>query len=181
MEKSIVSVMASVLLAAVFGGCNYESPFVEAEDAKSIDAALLGVWQSVPAEDAKEGETHVALILKSTESMYMIQYPVRTDDTMYFLGTNVEIAGNPYLQVQLVGTERGPVKDADRKYGLLRYSVDGDDLELRMLNNETVADTGGTEALVQAFTDKKDDPALFRAAIKFRRKPAGQQAHGEGR
>ncbi len=171
MKKSIASLLAVVALAAVFGGCNYEAPIVPATSAKPVDEALLGVWHAVPADSAKQSAPQVALIQKFCDKMYLIQYPVQTEDSLYFRGYRVEIDGKSYLQIQLVGTDKGPVKETDRKYDLACYAVSGDMLEMRLLNTQVVPKLGTTDALMKVFLEKKADPALFGEVLRFRRPP----------
>lgn len=169
MKKSIGSVLAIAALAAVFGGCNYESPLVDDGAATPVTTALLGVWHAIPAEKGVQATPQVALVQKFTEKSYLIQYPVQAKDSLYFRGYGVEIDGSPYLQIQLIGTDKGPVKDADRKYDLISYVIDGDGMTMRLLNTKVVPETGGSEALMKAFLDNKDNAELFGEVIRFKR------------
>ena len=54
MKKSIASVLTVAALAALFGGCNYEAPFVDGGAATPVDEALLGLWHAVPAEGGEQ-------------------------------------------------------------------------------------------------------------------------------
>lgn len=169
MKKSIATVLALAALAAVFGGCNYETPLVADDGATPVDDALLGVWQAVPATGKEAAAPQVALVQKFTAKAYLIQYPVQAKDSLYFRGYRVEIAGKPYLQIQLIGTENGPVKEADRKYDLASYAVAGDGMEMRLLSTKVVPKTGGVDAMMKAFLENQASPDLFGDALRFRR------------
>lgn len=169
MKKSIVSVLVIAVLAAVFGGCNYESPLVDDEAATPVADGLLGVWHAVSDEGAGKADPPVALVQKFTDTAYLIQYPVQAKDSLYFRGYGVEIDGWTYLQIQLIGTDKGPVKEADRKYDLVGYRIDGDNLAIRLLNTKVVPKTGGADVLLKAFRDNKDNPELFGDVIRFKR------------
>ena len=169
MKNSIASVLTVAALAAVFGGCNYEAPLVADDGATAVDEALLGVWQAVPAAGKEEEAPQVALVQKFTDQAYLIQYPVQAKDSLYFRGYRVEIAGKPYLQIQLIGTEKGPVKEADRKYDLAWYAIAGDGMEMRLLNTKVVPKTGGADAMMKAFLENKASPELFGEVFRFRR------------
>lgn len=169
MNKSIASVLIVAALATVFGGCNYEAPLVECRASTPVDDALLGLWHAVPAEGGEQAAPQVALVQKFTDKAYLIQYPVQTKDSLYFRGYCVEIAGKPYLQIQLIGTEKGPVKEADRKYDLVRYAIAGDEMEMRLLNTKVVPKTGGADTMMKAFLKNKANPGLFGEVFRFKR------------
>ena len=169
MNKSIASVLTVAALAAVFGGCNYETPLVADGGATAVDEALLGVWHAVPPAGKEEAAPQVALIQKFSDKAYLIQYPVQAKDSLYFRGYRVEIAGKPYLQIQLVGSDKGPVKEADRKYDLAWYAIVGDGMEMRLLNTKVVPKTGGADAMMKAFLENKDSPDLFGDVFRFKR------------
>ncbi len=174
MKKTKLSVLAVALFAVWFAGCNYESPLV-VESSVSVDPELLGTWETIPDATKPSEDTYEALILKFSKTEYSIQYPRQEKDSLYFRSYPIKVGDKVYLQIQLIGSEAGSVKEADRKYDVLSYKVSGEVLEISTLNTKIVDKTiTGTEGLLKAFQDNQDKPELFVNTEKFRRVPAAK-------
>ena len=168
MKKSRLSMLAIALFAVWFAGCNYESPLV-VESSVPVDPVLLGAWETIPDAAKPSEDKYEALILKFSQTEYSIQYPRQEKDSLYFRGYPIKVGGKAYLQVQLIGSEAGPAKEADRKYDVLSYTVSGGVLEISTLNTKIVdKKITGTKELLKAFQDNQNSPELFVNTVKFR-------------
>lgn len=171
MKQTVMQKCAVAFLALLFAGCNYDAPLV-GEATLPVDSALLGVWATTPDGAKPSEEPLEALVLQFTNNEYVIHYPRQRENTLYFRGYGVEIAGATYLQTQLIGSEKGPVKVSDRKYDLITYSLKGDVLEVALLNPEVVSKKAKkSEALLKAFLAKADHPGRFGKSVRFHRLP----------
>ncbi len=82
----------------------------------------------------------------------------------------MELAGEHYFQIQLIGNADGPVAQADRKYHLLKVAAQDETLEMRTLNSDVIGKHhGDSTRMIAAFVEHKSDPKLFDGAEKFRR------------
>ena len=174
MKRSKLSVLAVALFAVWFAGCNYENPLV-AESSVPVDPVLLGAWETIPDATKPSEDKFEALILKFSQTEYSIQYPRQEKDSLYFRSYPIQIGGKTYLQIQLIGSEAGPVKEGDRKYDVLAYTVSDDVLEISTLNTKLVdKKITGSEGLLKAFQENQANPELFVNTVKFRKVPANK-------
>lgn len=158
--------LTSVISVVCLSSCVFEEPF-GARAQIAVEAKLLGRWEEVAAKSDAQPER--MLVLQHSANEYVVEYPVG-DKAMVFRAYAVELEGARYIQVQLIGTAEGPAKPEDRKYHLLKVSVDGDALEMRTLEPDVLGkDRRDSARLKAAFAAHKDDPKLFGEAVKFRR------------
>lgn len=158
--KPLVFALAAALMLA---SCVFESPF-ETTAKIPTDDKLLGVWEEADAKDPDR-----MTVLQHSPNEYTIQYP-GDEDAMYFRAFAVEIAGHSYIQTQLIGTRKGPVKPEDRKYHLFKASLTDDTLSLRALDPEVLGTkTGDTATLRAALAKHLDAPDLFQKPGVFKR------------
>ena len=146
--------------------CVFEAPF-ESEAKIPVEGKLLGRWEQVKDNPGESPDR--MLVLQNAANEYVVEYPVG-EKAMYFRAYGVELEGANYIQVQLIGTAEGPAKPEDRKYHLLKISVDGDALEMRTLNADLLGKNlkDGT-AMKAAFKAHKADADLFQEPSKFKR------------
>lgn len=165
--KKAELLLTAVIALVCLNSCVFEAPF-GSEAQIAVEAKLLGRWEEVAARSDAQPER--MLVLQHSANEYVVEYPVGAK-AMVFRTYAVELEGARYIQVQLIGTAgEGPVKPADRKYHLLKVSVDGDALEMRMLDPDVLGkDRGDSAQLKAAFAAHKDDPKLFGEPVKFRR------------
>jgi len=167
MKHSIMSVSA-VALVLSFAGCQYLAPLAE-EHTIAIDPAVIGLWEEVPEGDKPPDPDEKMLILKYSDTEYLVHYPTRKDE-MYYRAYPIKIDGIPCVQVQLIGTADGDVKKGDRKYQVVTYSVSNGELEIKTLNADLVdKDLRDTASIKQAFQKNKDNKDLFTNPGRFRR------------
>lgn len=163
--------MKSTILLLAFGfllvSCVFDNPFSAATD-RPVDPELLGRWQTGPDNEGDTPER--MLVLKHSANEYLIEYPVG-DEAMYFRGHPVKLDGGDHVQIQLLGTAEGPVKDEERRYHLLRVRLDGDQLAIQTIDPKVLGAKDGatTDELLAAFAAKKDHPDLFEDPTPFRR------------
>jgi hypothetical protein len=155
-----VSALASLL---VLSSCVFKNPF-EASAGFPVDQDLLGRWEST-----SDGDKERMLVLQHSANEFTVQYPVG-EDALFFRAYWVELEGGRYIQAQLIGSAKGPVKAEERKFHLLKIKQSGDTLEMRTIDPEVLgAKEGDTAALRAAFAKHHDDPKLFQDPGTFKR------------
>jgi hypothetical protein len=109
------------------------------------------------------------LVLQHSANEYLVEYPTGKE-AMYFRSFAVELSGSKYIQIQLIGTAKGPAKPEDRKYHLLKTSVNGNTITIQTVNPDIIGKNLADPAQMKAaFNEHKDDPKLFNDPQKFRR------------
>ena len=160
--------MRNLMVAALcilVAGCDYEVALVE-EPKEAIDRGAVGLWK----EETADGPDRKLLVLPMSENEYLISYPAETRNSMYGRGAHLEVAGIELVQLRWFGTGEGKDADTERIYQYGSYSVNGDTLEFRLVNRDTVdKDAATPEELAESIAAQADNPDLFRKAIVFHR------------
>lgn len=160
-----VSGVAVFLLA----GCIYDEPLTT-DHSIAIDSAILGLWAEVTPEGETAPSDPELIILKFSETEYLIHYPPRADDGIYYRGYPIEIGGISCVQLQVIGDRNGSVGKVTKRYNVVNYELKEGELEIRLLNTQLVSDDLKTiDELVRAFLEQKDHEALFNDVGIFRR------------
>jgi len=155
---------AAVGLGLLLAACTYDAP-LETNHAIPIEPAVLGVWQAT--DDESEGAPARMVVLPFSPTEYLIHYPTAADDSMYFRGYAIEIAGIPCVQLELLGSHKGRETGKER-HQVARYSLTGDRLEIRTLNADIVSSgLSGSAALREAFEKNASSPDLFQSPGVF--------------
>ncbi|MCU0857125.1 MAG: hypothetical protein MUC65_01810 [Pontiellaceae bacterium] len=166
--------MKSRMLFAIAGlllvGCEYESPFTT-EHSIVIDSAVLGLWEPKPDEGKEPKEGERMMILKYSDTEYLIHYPAG-EDGIYYRGYPIKIGGISCVQLQIIGTKDGPPrKDEADLFYVVSYQLTDSGLEIKTLNTNVVDDDlKSTEELHAAFLKHKENKDLFNDPEVFRRK-----------
>jgi hypothetical protein len=158
-----------ITTALFFSGCKYEKPLVE-EHTIPIDASVLGLWEPLPSEGDNSGDEERLLILKFSDTEYLIHYPPGGNDEMYYRGYPIKIGGIPCIQLQIIGTKDGLLrKDFKYFFVVVSYELNNKILEIKTLNSYMVdEDLKTTKTLKQAFLKHKDDKNLFTNPVRFK-------------
>ena len=162
-----------VFIFFILTACDYDVPLV-GEASLPIDQALLGTWEETPEDQTGQESTVRVLIRQESGNEYAIKYIV--DETfIYFRGWLAELEGMHFVQLEVTGTNEGPVGAEDTDlFGVLSYTLDNGELVIRSLNTALVnKDLADTAALQAAFAANRDDPCLFVEPGQFRKLPDG--------
>ncbi len=160
--------MSIIAVTLFIAGCQYLAPLTE-EHNIAVDPSVIGLWEEVPDGDKPPDPDDRMLILKYSDTEYLVHYPTRKDEG-YYRVYPIKINGIPCVQIQLIGTADGDVKKGDRKYQVATYSVSNNELEIKTLNTDLVdKDLPDTASIRQAFLKNKDKKDLFTNPGKFRR------------
>lgn len=161
-----VLLIVTVLFLA---GCKYETPLIK-EHAIPVDSSVLGVWKPHFDKSEDSGADERMMILKYSDTEYLIHYPPGGNDEAYYRGYPIEIGGISCVQIQVIGTEDGmPKRDVKKLFHVVSYELKKGILEIRTLNTDLVDDNlKTTEALVQAFLTHKDNENLFTNLVRFK-------------
>lgn len=166
--KPAIMLVIAVALALSFAGCQYLAPLSE-EHNIAIDPSVVGLWEEVPEGDKPSDPDDRMLILKYSDTEYLVHYPTKKDE-MYYRAYPVKVAGLNCVQIQLIGTAEGDITRGDRKYQVVTYSMSKGELEIKTMNTDLIdknlRDTG---SIREAFLNNKDNRDLFRNPGKFRR------------
>jgi hypothetical protein len=156
------------LVLVLLSGCVYKAP-VTTNHTIPVDPAVLGMWQAVP-EPGKDLDTDERmLVLKYSDTEYMVRYP-SGKDAMFFRGYPIKVGNLQCVQIQLIGEKDQPVNDEDRKYQIVAYKLTDGVLELRTLNADLVSDRLATSAdLLKAIKANVANPDLFKDPGKFKK------------
>jgi hypothetical protein len=161
--------LLAVFVLLFFFGCKYEAPLTKEHDI-AIDPSVLGLWELIPVKGGKPDLHERVMILKYTETEYLIHYPIGKDG-MYFRGYPVRIGDVPCVQIQLIGTEEGNLdKDNKELFQVVSYQLSHGELIIKTLNTDLVDDdVKSSEALRKAFLKHKDHKDLFQDPGRFRK------------
>lgn len=151
-------------------GCEYESPLTK-EHNIAVDPAVLGVWEPIQVTDDKAKQDERMIILKYSDTEYLIHYPSGGRDQAYYRGYPIKIGGVSCVQLQIIGTDEGPLqKDEKGLFSVASYHLTAGKLEINLLNTDLVDDALKTSAeLRQAFLKHKDNKELFEDPGVFRK------------
>ena len=160
--------LAVIALTLFIAGCEYLAPLAE-EHNIAVDPAVIGLWEEVPEGDKPPDPDDRMLILKYSDTEYLVHYPTRKDEG-YYRAYPIKVDGISCVQIQLIGTADGDIKKGERKYQVATYSISNGELEIKTLNTDLVdKDLRDTASIKQAFLKNKDNKDLFTNPGKFRR------------
>lgn len=161
--KYITIMFAVAILLLV--GCEYESPLTK-DHSIAIDSALLGLWGEIPNEAESSDQDDRMMILKYSDTEYLIHF-----DGIYYRGYPIKIGGISCVQLQVIGTEDGPLETDEKDlFHVASYRLTNSGLEIKLLDTDLVDDAlKTTDELVKAFLDQKDNEGLFVDPELFRK------------
>ena len=159
----------SALVVALLVGCEYESPLVE-EARISVDPAVIGIWEPVGNEGENAAKDESMMVLKYSDTEYLIHYPVQKDGR-YYRGYAITLGGVACVQLKMIGTDTGPPKDNETAlFHVFSYRLTDGQLVIKTINTDLVDDDlKGTEALKRSFLKHKDNTDLFINPVKFKK------------
>jgi hypothetical protein len=162
----VLPAVAILLLA----GCEYESPLTK-EHNLAVDPTVFGLWEPIPIEGDLSKQDERMMILKYSETEYLIHYPPGGNDEAYYRGYPVNIGGVSCVQLQVIGTADGPPgKDTKDLFHVVSYQLTDGRLDIRRLNTDVVDDALKTTAeLRNAFLKHKHNKDLFKDPAVFRK------------
>ncbi len=164
--------MIALLIAAVllFVGCVYESPLTT-EHNIAIDPTVPGLWEPIQDKGDVPNQDEQLMILKYSDTEYLIHYPPGGNDEAYYRGYPIKIGGVSCVQLQIIGTADGPLaKDRKDLFHVVSYQLTGSGLEIKMLNTDLVNDKlKTTDELRKAFLKNINNKGLFTDAVVFRK------------
>ena len=165
--KYIIIIFATVTLLLV--GCEYESPLTK-EHNITVDSAVLGVWEPMQVENDTAQNSERMVILKYSDTEYLIHYPPGGNDEAYYRGYPIKIGGVSCVQLQIIGTDDGPLqKDEKSLFLVASYRLIDDQLEIKLLNSDLVDDSlKTTDGLRKAFLQHKENKDLFKNPVQSR-------------
>ena len=166
MRYFIALLIVPVLFLA---GCRYEKPLAK-EHVIPVDSSVLGLWIPQPDKAGESIADERMIILKFSDTEYLIHYPPGGNDEAYYRGYLINIGGISCVQLQIIGTKDGmPKRETKALYAVMSYELKKGILEIKTLNADLVNDDlKTTEALVQTFLKHKDNKDLFTNPVKFR-------------
>ncbi len=158
MKTPALLITASVLFLT---GCVYDSPLTR-EHTIPIDPAALGLWEQIPADGEKADPDANMVVMKFSDTEYSIHYPTG-ENGIYWRGYAIKIGEVSCIQLQAIGTEKGPVPAKEKElFNVASYQIIDGILVIKTLNTNLIGKKlKGSEALRKAFLDHKDSKDLF--------------------
>jgi hypothetical protein len=158
-----------IVTALFLAGCKYEAPLTK-HHAIPVDSSVLGVWEPQPDKIEESGVDERMLILRYSDTEYLVHYPPGGNDETYYRGYPIKIGGISCVQLQVIGTKDGtPKRDVKELFHVVSYELNKGILEIRTLNTDLVDDKlKTTEALVKSFLSHKDNKDLFANSFRFK-------------
>jgi len=166
--KYIMMTFATAIFLLV--GCQYKSPLTK-EHNIAVDPEVLGVWELIQDKDDKPQQDERMMILKYSDTEYLIHYPPGGNDEAYYRGYPIKIGGLSCVQLQIIGTDDGPLQKNEKNlFHVASYRLMGGKLEIKTLNTDLVDDDlKTTDGLRKAFLKHKDNKELFKDPGVFRK------------
>ena len=145
-----------MFLSMVFlSACEYEVPVVE-KHVVDIDPSVLGNWNRIVEGDQS---SDYMLVLPLSETEYLIKYQTKGNAAVYFRGYPVKLAQRIAVQVEMIGSDKGPI-DSVKRYQLFAYGVKGKILTVSIMNTDlidrTITNSGHLRKEVLRHRDNKD-------------------------
>ncbi|NOY79609.1 MAG: hypothetical protein GXP31_01260 [Kiritimatiellaeota bacterium] len=160
MKRTLLAVVCAAL-----AGCEYTVPLVETPKI-DIDRSVVGVWQRV--KDG--GRTENLLVLPLSGQEYLVSFPAGSKTAMFARGCLWRGVGLTLVQLDWFGTARAKLPEDNRTFQYACYTVEADTVRIRLLSSDVVPkDVASSAELVEVIARHKDDPALFRDEMLFRR------------
>lgn len=156
-NSALFSMMFSVFMFLC--GCEYSVP--AGKPGLPLDNALTGIWEKVPDNEKDKGKIKI-LVLKYSDTEYLVVYSNDTD-ALYFRAYPVKIGDMNAVQIQWIGTDKGPLENKDRKYHIISANLKDNTLEIKILNNSLISkDIKSREELENKILQNIKNPELFR-------------------
>lgn len=170
-------ILSALAMSLCLIGCQYQAPLTT-QHSIAIDPEVLGKWEFVPKESAedsseeskKDEQREVLMVLKFSDTEYLIHYPVNRDG-MYFRGYPVRIGNVSCVQLQLIGTEKTSITtDDEKRYHVVSYQLSEGMLKIEVLNDKIVSgDLKKSEELNKAVLENQNEKNLFHEPGIFQR------------
>ena len=152
-------------------GCPYKVPLTH-EHTIPIDSSVLGIWYEYDGDDKR------MLVLPYSDTEYLINYGDK-EEGFYFRAYLADVGGLRCVQLELVGNEEGIIPDNETRFHVASYSVENEQLEVKLLNSDLVdEECESSEALMEAFLENIQELDLFDNPGTFTRKK-GKCKEGE--
>lgn len=160
-------ILALVFSFFVLTACQYKVPITTVHNIP-VEHHVLGAWKIIPAENEND-DTHIR-IFKFSDTEYTVHY-LEDGGDLYFRAYIIDIAGITAVQLELIGTDDGPVAVAENdRYQVVSYQLENGLLKISTLNSDLVDDElSDSESLRNAFIHNKNNPELFNDPGVFER------------
>lgn len=164
----LTALLFAGLLPVILGSCLFKEP-VFTSGFGGTDASLIGVWGAEDELDDME-KAELAALLKIDDAKYLLHYPAREKDGIYYPAQPLTLRGRLILQIQALGTLKQPLikPGAGEVYTLVWIEKQGDGrLSIRPLNGkmEKVGPEATRKKLEDAATDWSElfvEPKVFK-------------------
>ena len=157
----------AILTILFLSSCVYDAPLTE-ENKIPIDEAIVGLWGHATKDKEESDPGPELMILKYSDTEYLVHYPANKKG-FYFRGYPIKISGVSCVQLEVIGTSEGRLKeDFDSRFRVMSYQVTDQGLVIRELNDDLVnSDLKTSEELRKAFVEHKDHEFLFTKPQRF--------------
>jgi len=160
---------ALMIICIMFtSACDYDVP-LSAENTIPIEELGLGLWLEVHEEETM-GKPTFLNIMRYSDKEYLVHYYQGTA-SFFFRAYLIKVSDRVMLQIQIIGTENGPVSTSEKDlFTVISYTIEGDELTFSQLNTKLIdTEISNSEELRDAFIKQNDNPELFTDLSKFKR------------
>ena len=130
------------------------------------------MWEPVPEVGKKPETDNRMLILKFSDTEYMVRQPIG-DGVIHYRAYPIELGGVRCVQLEAIGDGKGSLGGDDgitAPFQVVSYQVSDGKLVIRTLNEELFPKAlKTTEALQEAFLKHKDREDLFGEPEEYRK------------
>lgn len=163
-----IALLFAGLLPVILSSCLFKEP-VFTSGFGGTDASLIGVWGAEDELDDMD-KAELAALLKIDDAKYLLHYPAREKDGIYYAAQPLTLHGRLILQIQALGTLKQPLikPGAGEIYTLIWIEKPSDGrLSIRPLNGkmEKVGPEATRKKLEDAATDWNElfvEPKVFK-------------------
>ena len=163
--NKLITLLSLTVVPLLIVGCEYESPLTE-EHNIPVDSSIQGLWVAVPDPGEKQDSETRMLVLKYSDTEYLIQYP----DGIYYRGYPIEIGGVSCIQLEIIGNENGqPDHEKKNLFHVAKYEFKQGFLDVRLINTDIVKnDLKKADSLRKAFLENIGHKELFEEPCRFK-------------
>lgn len=164
MEKKVMlTVLKVCIMAVVICGCDYKTALIE-KPLLPIDSRLLGLW-----ETTMDNQPTKITILALDREQYLVVYPSDSPDAMYARATFCDATEFALVQLTWIGSATTKADFSNACYQYAAFKLDGDNLEVRLLNPATAKPAATAAKLLANIKANSINPELFKSAMKLTR------------
>ncbi len=163
LKRAILAIVCVCIVMLLTNGCDYKVALVDTP-ALPIEPKLIGLWETL----INTAPVKIT-ILELDAKQYLVVYPSDSPDAMYARATFCAATDFALVQLTWIGAANAQADFSKAPHQYAAFKLDGDELEVRLLNPATVKPTESAAELLADIKANNANPALFRDTITLSR------------